>query len=645
MRPLARASIAAAIALTAGRGIAGTTQCVSVGANGEIAALPSSVSWGRPALSADGRFVVFTSPSPLVADDTNGVHDVFVRDLQAGTTTRVSLSSSGGQADQPCAGATISADGRYVAFSSQASNLVAGDVETCRDASPQPCVDVFVRDRLTGETTRESAGLTGHSTLPSLSADGRFVAFTVVGMYFGSSRSAQVLVRDRQTGAFERVSAPLAPGGEATGNDACVSADGRFVVFDGSVSTGVPSDVLLRDRVARQTIRLRDGASRPAISADGRFVVFEDGGVQVLDRETGFVHSCSAPGPRPNGGSFPSISGDGRFVVYQSDAPFLVPADLDRATDVFVCDLLTHTTRRVSVSSSGGEGDGASWSGTLSSDGRFVAFASAATHLVTGDANGVDDVFVHELDFVTLSSIEPSTGSEAGGDLVTLQGTGFTDLAAPEVEFGSAHASIVGVQRNRLHVRTPPGTDTSTVRVFDANGAWRLDASFTYVEPALAARYGNVNAARGDREDVLLVNATSGDAETRTLTLSPSASVRAVMVPPTSRASARFVLYGWRGEPDATTLTSLPRGAGMLVFPAPFTGGAPQPRAIWNNLGFARTLGPATLASRAAPSIVFSLPHGVGRAATATLQGLIEDDAAGIPQHVSVTNAIVLRMR
>ena len=99
------------------------------------------------------------------------------------------------------------------------------------------------------------------------------------------------------------------------------------------------------------------------------------------------------------------------------------------------------------------------------------------------------------------------------------------------------------------------------------------------------------------------------------------------------------------GEPDLTTLATLPRGAGTLVFPAPFTRRAPQPRAIWNNLGFASTLGTASLTSRPAPSIVFAAPHGAARPATVTMQGLIADDAAGIAERVSITNAVIVRIR
>src|SRR5947199_301364 len=180
-----------------------TTVRVSVASDGTEG---NDVSLGS-ALSADGRFVAFDSAATdLVAGDTNGVADVFVHDRQTGTTERVSVDSAGNQAKDARRGVALSADGRFVAFTSAATNLVAGDTN-----GP---TDVFVHDRQRGTTERvsvDSAGTqaNGASTGVALSADGRFVAFTSAApdLVAGDTNgAADIFVHDRQTGTTERVS-------------------------------------------------------------------------------------------------------------------------------------------------------------------------------------------------------------------------------------------------------------------------------------------------------------------------------------------------------------------------------------------------------------------------------------------------------
>jgi Tol biopolymer transport system component len=149
----------------------GTTARVSLGPNGVQG---NSYSFS-PALSADGRFVAFESEaSNLVPGDTNGERDVFVHDRQAGTTERVSVRRDGVQVRGSSYRPALSADGRFVAFVSRVHTLVPGDTNNK--------ADVFVRDRRTGTTERVSVGPNGvqgngRSDFPTLSADGRFVAF------------------------------------------------------------------------------------------------------------------------------------------------------------------------------------------------------------------------------------------------------------------------------------------------------------------------------------------------------------------------------------------------------------------------------------------------------------------------------------
>jgi Tol biopolymer transport system component len=380
-------------------------------------------------ISADGRYVAFDSEaSNLVPGDTNGSQDVFVRDRQTGATSRVSVSGAGVQADCCSASPAISADGRYVTFGSSAPDLVPGDTN---DA-----FDVFVRDRLAGTTRRISvSGAAGQANAGStnypkgISAAGRYIAFvsTATNLVPGDTNgSDDVFLRDVQTGITRRVSVSGA-GAQADGDSsgAAVSANGRYVTFYSSATNLVPGDtneyfdVFRRDVQTRVTRRVsvsstgiqgEDGSVDPAISADGRYVAFysfarnlvpadTNGSPDVFlrDVQTGVTRriSISGTGAQGNGDSYtPAISPDGRYLAFESDASNLVPGDTNATTDVFVRDWGAGVTRRVSVSDSGVQGNKASGSAAIGSDDRQVAFHSWASNLVAGDTNGRFDIFV-----------------------------------------------------------------------------------------------------------------------------------------------------------------------------------------------------------------------------------------------------------
>ena len=386
---------------------------------------------GQSSTSADGRYVAFVSNATnLVAGDTNGKQDVFVRDRQLGATERVSVDSSGAQSNDFAANPALSADGRYVAFGSTATNLVAGDTNAK--------VDVFVRDRQLGTTERvsvDSSGAQGdgHSTVSSISADGRYVAFvsSAANLVSGDTNGAQdAFVRDRQLGVTERVSVDSA-GSQANGatTRVSVSFDGRYVAF-GSAATNLvggdtngSDDVFVRDRQLGVTERVSVDSSGAqgnggfvngiAISADGRYVAFQSQATNLVAGDTNgsldvFVHdrqldvtvraSVDSSGAQGNGNSFgnASISADGRCVVFDSGASNLVGSDTNGTTDVFVRDLQAGTTERVSVDSSGAQANGSCHSPSVSADGRYVAFEGTATNLVGGDTNALGDVFVRD---------------------------------------------------------------------------------------------------------------------------------------------------------------------------------------------------------------------------------------------------------
>lgn len=328
-----------------------------------------------PAISADGRLVAFDgTDSGLVANDTNFHRDIFIHDRQTGVTTRISLSAAGDQANGDSFDASISADGRFVAFQSAANNLVAGDTNGFND--------IFVVDRQTSTVSRvsvdssggQSNGDSGTGFGPRISADGRFVAFNsgATNLVAGDTNGrADIFVHDRQSGATTRVSVDSAGvqgnGQSGKGAKPSISANGRFVVFE-SVATNLVAgdtnnfqDVFLHDQQTATTTRIS-------------------------------VSSASAQANHAS--SFSSISDDGKFVVFDSIASNLVAGDNNGTWDVFVRDVAAGTTRRVSRALDGSEANGSNGGGTISPNGRFIVFASSATNLVAGDTNGQNDVFL-----------------------------------------------------------------------------------------------------------------------------------------------------------------------------------------------------------------------------------------------------------
>jgi Tol biopolymer transport system component len=268
------------------------------------------MSW-EPAISFDGRFVAFESwADTLVPGDTNVVADIFVRDLIAGTTERVSVSSAGIQGNGGSSEAAISADGRFVSFTNTSNNLVVGDTNLMPD--------VFVHDRMTGLTTRvsvESLGAQGNGECrySSLSGDGRYVGFssTADNLVTGDVNGFEdVFVHDRISGATVRASEnALGAGGDGSSMKPTFSRDGRFVSFQ-SLSSNLVA-----------------GHLSPG------FDIF------ILDRQAGTMRlaSASAAGTPGNGTSFRAqMAGDGRHMAFASYAENLVRGDANGEEDVFV---------------------------------------------------------------------------------------------------------------------------------------------------------------------------------------------------------------------------------------------------------------------------------------------------------------------
>jgi len=404
------------------------------------------------AVSANGRFVVFESrASNLVAGDTNGCGDVFVHDRQTGVTERVSVASSEAEADAESGEPSISADGRYVAFQSTASNLVAGDTSGH--------ADIFVRDRTSGTTTLVSVATgggpgNGDSDAAMISANGGYVAFMSTASDLVASDGngvSDVFRRDLVSGTTERVSVDTGNGdANASSLQASISSDGQRVAFYSNATDLVASpvhsgDVYVRDMGSGPTtmvslapggVAANGGSGHPAISGDGNYVAFvsaatdlvgggdangtfNDVFVRNVSSGTTSRVSVSSGNVQSNTDCYsPSISAHGEFVIFQSRASNLVGDDGNGMDDVFLHIVATGATTRLSVASAVPDGDGNSYLSrngrAMSADGSLVTFYGPASNLVAGDTNGAYDVFVRNVGAGTTERVSVTSGGPGG---------------------------------------------------------------------------------------------------------------------------------------------------------------------------------------------------------------------------------------
>jgi Tol biopolymer transport system component len=365
------------------------------------------------AMSSDGRYVGFYSThNTLAPNDTNDTWDVFVLDQRTDKIRRISVSSTGAQGNMASFNASLSADGRFIAFTSAAGNLVP------RDTNLVP--DVFLHDTRTGRTTRvsvSSAGVQANETrssefalesgshLVSMSVNGRYVLFrsTASNLVRGDTNgAADYFLHDRVAQRTDRISVSSTE--QQANADSrqplgiaqwAVSEDGRFVFFNSDASNLVAGDgngaedLFVRD-LARGVTR------RVSVSSTGAEA---NSGVGDQDTVTVYRNVGLNLFVDPVNGTQTSFSAtpDGRYVAFSSGATNLVPGDGNGAIDVFLRHVPSGTTTLLSVTSTGEQGDGASNAPVLSADGGFVAFQSAAGNLVPGDTNGNEDIFTYEV--------------------------------------------------------------------------------------------------------------------------------------------------------------------------------------------------------------------------------------------------------
>ena len=430
-------------------------------------------------LSADGRFVAFrTAATNLVPNDTNSTDDIFVHDRDADgngsldepggiSTVRVSVDSSGAQGNDESRFPAISADGRFIAFDSFATNLVPNDTNAT--------TDVFVHDTCAGalgictpSTIRVSVAsdgsqqINGTANKPSISADGRFVAFesNANNLVTGDSNGGfDIFVHDRDTdndGVFDesgnistiRVSVDSSGNETAFGSfsiQASISADGRFVAFSSNADNLVANDnnntfdVFVRDTCAGAPMGCAPSTVRASV---------DDNGTEG--------NSDS---------SEPSISADGRFVAFFSNAGNLVPNDNNSVSDILVRDTCfgapgtcTPSTRRVSVANDGTESNDSNSAASINANGRFIAFQSQDTDLVPGATDGLGDIFLGRTGFsptnpvpsITLLS-PPNTAPNGPEFTLTVTGTDFVPVSV--VQWNGQDRPTIYVSRTKLLVR------------------------------------------------------------------------------------------------------------------------------------------------------------------------------------------------
>lgn len=395
---------------------------VSVGVSGQ-ANQGSSV----PELSPDGQAVAFASDANnLTVGDTNGNRDVFLHDRATGATTLVSVRPDGAPATGTSEAPAISGGPMYVvAFRSSATDLLQ-----VPDTNGQSDIFLAGGDPMMFPTELMSVASDGSPALgfnngPSISADGQLVAFVSYAgnLLPGDTNGVADVFVKTVGGSIERVSI-ADDESESTGesDSPSISADGNRVAFFSSgflaPAPASGADIYVRDRTAQTTVLVSVGmgaaaadgsSSTPSISADGRFVTFASSATNLVPGDTNgeqdiFVYDLLtdtmervsvAIAAQPNGFSAsPRISGDGRYVAFWSTASNLVSGDTNSNTDIFVRDRTTGRTTLVSLGRDGRQGSSFSSYATISADGRFIAFLSGSHDLVPDDTNGAGDIFL-----------------------------------------------------------------------------------------------------------------------------------------------------------------------------------------------------------------------------------------------------------
>ncbi|MCB9933784.1 MAG: IPT/TIG domain-containing protein [Planctomycetes bacterium] len=477
---------------------------------------------GNSVFTPDGRYVAFASAAgTLVAGDTNGVVDTFVRDMQTGITERVSVSSAGAEATDDCLPVSISPDGRFVMFQTESLNLAT---------HPQLGAGmslVYLRDRQTSTTTlvTKPQEITGNWRMDAsgvcASDDQRYLLLNSKTAMSATDNNGffDAYVLDTQSGCYERLLAAL-PGQEPNADVIArgASRDMRYIVFQSGASNilngdnNSQDDIFLYDRIS-ETTRLvsisqsgafgNQASNMCSVSADGRYVAFGSLASDLVNGDTNaeydiFVRDMQLgvtvranvhdTGLEANGySSHPRISGDGRLVIFSSVATNLVNGDTNGTADVFVRDLTGLATTRLSVNGANMEGNGISEVDGLSPDGRYAALTSSSSNLVPNDTNGTPDLFMAPVPQATATGpmlFRLSARFTFAGDSLTIHGMGFDPLASRNrVLFNGVAAVVTTADEHLLTVTVPAGANSGPVTIL--SGDRTAGRAHAFVGPVL----------------------------------------------------------------------------------------------------------------------------------------------------------------
>ena len=490
----------------------------------------------EPSVSADGNFVAFSSDFSHTATDTNGLRDVYLFDKVNNTVILVSRTAAGSAGNNTSSEPSISQDGAFVSFSSLATDIGAGQ------SAGNGNKDIFIWERATGTITQVSVTTGGgdpgaFSAEPNTNGDGNFVAYTSPSGAASLDSTAvdantlrDVYLWNRTTGVTRLVSTVTAgttgpfTSGNAGSFDPSVSSDGRFVAFRSEASdlvAGVDAntfrDIYLRDMTTGATIlvsRTAAGTSgnsdsdSPSVSSDGNFVVFSSlannlvagdtsangRDIYLFNRSDNSVTLVSQNVNRTGSGNLdssePSISQDGRFIAFTSEASDLVTGDTNGVADIFLYDIQTGAMNRISINDTTGEqGNGASTDANVAPGGRFVAFTSQATNLAAGDGNGaVNDAYLAQTPDRQPGNTNPPTAAVTTPQPVATLGSPFLQFSVTYTD--DADLAPATFDNGDITV-TPPGGGALPVPFVGISGSGTTaTGTFTNVTYQIAAPGG-----------------------------------------------------------------------------------------------------------------------------------------------------------
>lgn len=561
----------------------GTTTLINVNLSGTGGGNRDSL---PSALSSDGHYALFESgASDIFPGDTNGLTDVFLRDVWSNVTVLVSVGTNGGVANGVCRGSTMTPDGLLVAFTSAANNLVTGDTNGI--------ADVFVRDWQGGTTRLVSAGARPYnpysspvgSESPDISADGRFVAFysTATNLVAGVTNSGEVYLRDLVGGTTVQASIgahALLPRSTVCFNH-MLSADGKFVAYE-ACTNPPPGSFSARGLILRYSLdtgltdTVHTNAYVPTadledihtldMSPDGRFIAFiantNTAGttcVYLWDAQAGagtLVSGDLSGHVAANAiCEWPAVDPSGRFVAFLSSASGLVSNALNGTYHLYMRDIQAGTTTLVDVDTNGvGSGVSPGTMPHMTADAALVAFESADANLVANDRNHNYDVFVSNIAGGTaelisardasLPSASPNSPSVPGGlccsadgrwaafaseadNLVPGHTNGFRDIFVRDLFGGSNLLASVSTNGGAADaISTEPSLSADTRFVAFSSAADNLVA-------------GDSNRA----QDVFIRALPSGPTLLVSLNMTGTSSGNGFSESPQVSATGRYVLF------------------------------------------------------------------------------------------------------